>query len=310
MASDRDRILAAILREALNVKGGKARDVFKRAAVQTGLVESNLSNPTGGDADSAGWRQERASLYDNPTNIQAAARRFRQEFEQHYQPGEKSYDVAAQVQRPAARYRGRYKERASEAESILRSLSGDDVTPRASAAATAPASAGTDADVVRKQALAQYLLTRGQPNALLSVLAAVRSAQQDPSSVKAATPAPTRSPGSGSTPRRSPLLELFWQGPNGINVKNGAKVPQGFVSGHDTHVHVAAGPKTVYQLGKLAQRMGLHVGENSRFTGQRETTGHAPNSHHYSDKAIDVSGDPRKLAEFARRVARSYGVKP
>jgi len=82
------------------------------------------------------------------------------------------------------------------------------------------------------------------------------------------------------------------------------------VSGHRTHVHVAAGPKTVVALGKLAQRMGLNVGENSHFNGgHRVTGGHAPNSNHYADKAIDVSGDGQKMAAYAHRIARMYGIK-
>ncbi len=35
------------------------------------------------------------------------------------------------------------------------------------------------------------------------------------------------------------LKELFWQGPRGVNRDNGRRVPQGFVSGHATHAHVA-----------------------------------------------------------------------
>lgn len=102
----------------------------------------------------------------------------------------------------------------------------------------------------------------------------------------------------------SEIKELFWQGPGGIDLKNGKRVPQGFVSGHRDHVHVAAGPKTVVEFGKLAQRMGLHVGENSHFGG-RPTSGHAPNSYHYRDQAIDVSSqDVAKMRKFAHRVAR------
>lgn len=35
------------------------------------------------------------------------------------------------------------------------------------------------------------------------------------------------------------LAELFWQGAGGVNYDNGHKVPQGFVTGHEDHVHVA-----------------------------------------------------------------------
>ena len=109
--------------------------------------------------------------------------------------------------------------------------------------------------------------------------------------------------------RHSPLFELFWQGPGGINVKHGKVVPQGFVSGHRDHVHVAAGPKTVRQLGQIAQSYGLHVGENPHFGGV-DPNAHVRDSYHYrpGGEAIDVSGDPRAERRFAHLVARLYGL--
>jgi hypothetical protein len=122
-----------------------------------------------------------------------------------------------------------------------------------------------------------------------------------------ATPA-AAAPGGGGLPKgHSGLFELFWQGPHGINVKNGQPVPQGFVSGHTDHVHVAAGPNTVVALGKIAQRLGLHVGENPHFGGV--TPVHVSSSYHYKGEAIDVSGDPGEMAVFAHQVARKFGVR-
>jgi hypothetical protein len=106
----------------------------------------------------------------------------------------------------------------------------------------------------------------------------------------------------GSGLHGSQIKELFWQGPGGINLKDGKRVPQGFVSGHKDHVHVAAGPKTVVRLGKLAQQMGLHVGENPHFGGVHPV--HVAGSNHYRGEAIDVSGDVAKERKFARRVDR------
>ena len=116
---------------------------------------------------------------------------------------------------------------------------------------------------------------------------------------------------SGPTSGHGPgdLKELFWQGQGGIDVKNGAVVPQGFVSGHQDHVHVASGPKQVVRIGRQAQKMGLHVGENAAFDGRNPTGGHAPNSYHYRGQAIDVSGDPAKMRAFAAWVARTYRLK-
>lgn len=131
---------------------------------------------------------------------------------------------------------------------------------------------------------------------------------QEPAQAPQATPS-NRSPSSNPDNRRSgggPLLELFWQGAGGINVKNGKVVPQGFVSGHKDHVHVASGPITTVRLGKLAQDMGLHVGENPKFGGVAPV--HVKNSNHYSNRAIDVSGDPALMRKYARRVAKQYGL--
>jgi hypothetical protein len=89
---------------------GRKRGVPDRwieTALATGLVESGLQNLSGGDADSAGWRQERASLYKDPTNLQHSVNRFYDELKQHDR-GQSIGELAADVQRPAAQYRGRY----------------------------------------------------------------------------------------------------------------------------------------------------------------------------------------------------------
>lgn len=107
--------------------------------------------------------------------------------------------------------------------------------------------------------------------------------------------------------KRGDLLEVFYQGPNGFNVKNGSRVPQGFVKGHTGHVHVAAKTRDqIVRLAKLAQKLGLRPGEHPDYGGVAPV--HATNSNHYADRAIDVTGDAKRLAEYARIVARRYGV--
>src|ERR1044072_4575092 len=118
--AEQRKILRQILVEGQNIRDPHARRVYERAAVQTGLVESGLRNLNYGDADSEGWRQERRSIYRKPTNVKASVRRFRQEFQQFYDPGEKSYEVAAHVQRPTAKFRGRYHDVAGQAARILK----------------------------------------------------------------------------------------------------------------------------------------------------------------------------------------------
>lgn len=56
-----------------------ATDKQKLSAVETAIIESGIANLGSGDADSAGWRQERAMYYDNPTNVEDSARRYFEE---------------------------------------------------------------------------------------------------------------------------------------------------------------------------------------------------------------------------------------
>jgi Phage tail lysozyme len=113
--------------------------------------------------------------------------------------------------------------------------------------------------------------------------------------------------GGGST-KGSEVLELIYSdGGKGYGIKNGAIVngPQVYSDvwgGHADHVHVAAGPKTVVALGKLAQQMGLNVGENPHFGGVDPV--HVPGSYHYKGEAIDASGTPAQMNAFARAVER------
>jgi hypothetical protein len=88
------------------------------AALVTGRVESNFKNLGDGDADSAGWRQERASLYRNPTNLKASVRRFYQEAAK-LDRGQRVGELAADVQRPRAEFRGRYAQHVGEAKRLL-----------------------------------------------------------------------------------------------------------------------------------------------------------------------------------------------
>jgi hypothetical protein len=113
--------------------------------------------------------------------------------------------------------------------------------------------------------------------------------------------------------KHSPLFELIHNTGNGPGyaVKNGQKVNGAqFYSqvwaGHKNHVHVAAGPNTVVKLGKMAQEMGLNVGENPHFGTVHRV--HSANSYHYKGEAIDVSGDPQKMNRYARRVEQVFGL--
>jgi hypothetical protein len=302
LTAEQKAVLRRIKQIAAEV-GASPKEV--KAAIETGLVESNLRNLPGGDADSAGWRQERASLYKDPTNLDASIRRFFQETSAVKDKYGRAGDLAAAVQRPAAQYRGRYEQRSQEANTLLGASGlGGTASPTQVAQATKVVG-GVDNSQVRRQLVAQYLTSDDQDP--LDFALGIRAAQDVPGTrVKvpdAAAPQTKNTPLGG----KSPLLELFYNGPGGVNVDNGKTVPQGFVSGHQDHVHVAAGPKTVIRLGRLAQQMGLTVRENPAF--DKVDPVHTEGSYHYKNQAIDVSGDPAKMAAYSRAVARLYGLK-
>jgi len=118
--------------------------------------------------------------------------------------------------------------------------------------------------------------------------------------------------GASGTPGSEVLELIYNDGAKGYGIKdgqmvNGSSVFSGVWDGHKDHVHVAAGPKTVLVLGKLAQQMGLHVGENPHFGGVDPV--HVPGSYHYKGEAIDVSGTPDLMARYARVVARYNRIR-
>lgn len=112
-------------------QGRGRRRALVLAALATGRVEKNYSNTAGGDADSSNWRQERASGYGaawqrsgGPLNLPASVHRFYQEARQLYH-GQSPGELAADVQRPAAQYRGRYSQVLGEARRIYASGGAD-----------------------------------------------------------------------------------------------------------------------------------------------------------------------------------------
>jgi cell wall-associated NlpC family hydrolase len=115
LQSDQQQVLSAILRIGRQ-RGATAKEI--KAAIETGLVESGLRNLRGGDADSAGWRQERASLYKDPTNLHASINRFFDETAAVRGKYGRAGELAAAVQRPAAQYRGRYQAVEAQADQL------------------------------------------------------------------------------------------------------------------------------------------------------------------------------------------------
>lgn len=176
--------------------------------------------------------------------------------------------------------------------------------PSSTRSITRTVTPGVDNRVLRAGLIQQFLGRRNQDP--LDFAMGIRAAQ-DVAPVTKTTRQTTPAKQDANLQGKSPLLELFWQGQGGINAKNGQVQPQGFVSGHKDHVHVAAGPKTIVQLGKLAQSMGLRVGENPHFGKVNPV--HVASSYHYKGEAIDVSGSPTAMRKYAHRVARLYGIQ-
>lgn len=290
LTAEQRKILAKIKTIGRQV-GASPKEI--KAAIETGLVESNLRNLGHGDADSQGWRQERASLYKDPTNLDASIRRFFSETRAVRDKYASAGELAAAVQRPAAQYRGRYQQMSKRADQLMGAA-----TSTIPGVSPPPSAAVTPTGDTRQQLLGQYLTQRGRPGALAALGSGLSDLQSPAAPMAPSTPSSPASAPAGS----ANILELFWQGPGGINVKDGKRVPQGFVSGHDRHVHVAAPTeKGVLKLAALAQQMGLKVGEHPKFGGVAPV--HVKNSNHYSNRAIDVTGDPAKLKAFAHRIA-------
>lgn len=304
LSREQQRIAKRIVR--IGNKRGESREEIL-AALSTGLVESNLRNLKYGDADSQGWRQERASLYRNPTNVKASINRFYDETSavegKYGSPG----DLAAAVQRPAAQYRGRYAERMGDAKQILESLGQGGTRTKGGGKSrygrpSVEIDPGVDNSAARQGLMQQYLLDRGKPDALLSLASSLRGAQDTPASAtltpghRDTAPSPAR-----GNRKRVAVNELFYD-PLGWYLDEGQK-QQGAIGGHGTHLHASADSESdAVRMGKWAQRMGLTVREQSHFDPVDPV--HTTNSFHYSDRAVDVSGDPRKLRRLARKIKR------
>jgi hypothetical protein len=154
----------------------------------------------------------------------------------------------------------------------------------------------------------------GRQASIKDAIARIGNVPQETTTATSTSPAQTTTTTSQSGRSSQPtgkggskVLELiFNDGGQGYGIKDGRAVKGSQVfnavwGGHADHVHVAAGPKTVVAIGKAAQRMGLHVGENPHFGGV--TPVHVPGSYHNKAEAIDVSGDKALMGKFARYVA-------
>jgi murein DD-endopeptidase MepM/ murein hydrolase activator NlpD len=110
---------------------GRRRHATRRellAAIETGLVESNLSNPRGGTGSSSGFRQETKESYPNVNrrDVGGAADRFFNEVQSKRGMRGTAGQLAQAVQRSA--FPARYDQRRGEALDVLRSVDPSDAS--------------------------------------------------------------------------------------------------------------------------------------------------------------------------------------
>lgn len=306
------------------------------AALETGIVESGLRNLHHGDADSEGWRQERKSLYPNPTNIKASVRRFYQEAQQHDRRGLNAGELAANVQRPAAQYRGRYHANRKEALKYLEKFAkgkipgadadgGRSGLPGSSGAAKfTQTSVDQEAyEAARRKAVVGGLIAKRNPNSFLlrsGVLGTQMPSVSDftkttTGTAKARIPGlpaqggrSSRGSGGGRSRAKGIARELFFK--PGINVDDGHRVGREYAGvnaapdRHTRHVHVAFdNDHDRREVMKIAREEGVIVTSTLRNT----TTFHGQKLKSGKSRAVDYGGDPKAMKRFNRRVAQYFG---
>lgn len=265
------KVVKRIAREARRRYGqggySKAERRKIRSAYQTGIVESGLRNVAYGDSDSLGWRQERASLYPDPMNLKASVRRYFDEADRLYR-GQSAGALSADVQRPAAQYRGRYAQHRGEGVRLLRkNVLGKSVRTNnpGRTRTVSKTFEGVDRSPERKALYRQYFSERGRPGALIDLKVGLAGAQD--------------------TPDRT------------VTKKVKAKQPK--------RARVKAGKSDIVSIGRFAQSMGLRVSEHPAF--DKVDPVHTTGSYHYRNAAIDVSGSPEQMAKFAAAVRKRWG---
>jgi hypothetical protein len=272
LSREQQKVLNTIVR--VGRRRGAPRKHIK-AAIETGLVEANLTNPRGGHGTSVGWRQE-INTYGSVArrrNVAGAARRFFQEAKQKDRPGLPSGTLAQAVQRSA--YPGRYAQRAGEAGRLLRSSGGGGGGGGSRASKGTRRIPGKSNAALRQQVAATYFAERGRPGALLRLSEGLKGAKDVP----------------GRT----------------VTSKGGRRVPGGSKKGS-----LGGGDQTkrVVQLSRLAHKYGLKTTSGKRGTVRTKSGG--VSDHFVGNRlanARDLSGSPAQMKKAAQAIARQLGVR-
>lgn len=263
----------------------------------TGIVESGLQNLSGGDADSYGFRQQRESIYGRQ-DLDTQINNLYDEFHQ-YDKGQPLGELIADVQRPAAQYRGRYAQVLDQARALAGGRGGDSGgrssptgatnTPQASQPPAAnPFTTIASLGAGQQGPFAQNI-QRGWD--LLGKIWEQKYGQQQQQSPSLASIPSGVAPRAGGGGGLGGLREAFFDPVGGW--KNGQSI--GAIGGHDDHAHFGGGPKTLSRIVRLAQspewRDKLSVREYAPVDPVDPV--HAKNSWHYrfgGRGAADISG--------------------
>lgn len=310
---EQERIVREIKRQArARYADPRDRRLKVNAAIQTGLVETRLHNLRGGDADSVNWRQERASIYGGDMSIRRSVGRFFDEADQLADPGERSFEVAAQVQRPAAQYRGRYRDVRGEANAIRRGVT---LSGRAGAAA-AGGSTPPGFDPGSPEALA--MLQRATPVQALAGGAGLPLPEAAAGPVMPEGYRQVQSSGGPSPAQETP-----------VDLAQGQSVDFSSLVGDPRGARRAARDQLglgglrnaeglTDELGAWAHKaLGLKAGSRDRSPAENAAVGGAPGSDHIEvgggdgHEAVDLPTTPAEggWGQY-RKVARKLGLKP
>lgn len=263
------------------------------AAIETALVESGARNLNYGDRDSVGWRQERSHYGSvaNRMNVRAGAKRFFSETKAAGRgKGTTPGTLAQSVQRSA--FPSRYDEMGEQAKDVL----------KASAGGGALGVTGKAGPYQSGGLTGQLKTIQGES------YAAERDALKKDTLLKASM--------AGRMPTQSELLNMssqlselkdeqdqqYMQLKRLPGSPGGQRAKGGKTGGSSTNIKKVIG---------LAKKMGLRASENPLTGGV--AAGHAPGSYHFQKSkvapgaAVDVSGDPRQMAKFARYLAKRKG---
>lgn len=129
---EQQHVLGALIRGSRRTTSNRRlRRRLLNAAVETGIVEDTLHNEARGTGTSVGWRQETSQYgpVSKRLNLRGSVGRFYSEALGYVKshPHAPSWEIAANVQRPRADLRGRYRQHRLEANDYIARYGGKGV---------------------------------------------------------------------------------------------------------------------------------------------------------------------------------------